>query len=223
MEYFNQVIPFLRELSQNNNKIWFDNHRLWYLQARNQMIQIASGIIDGLWLIDPAIGKPEPQKCLFRQNRDIRFSTNKNPYKTTMGAYFAPGGKHRPTAGYYLHLEPGASFMGGGLYHPEKEQLQKVRREIYFNANGLLEILNNPTFSKTFGSLMDEKLKRPPVGYPSDFPHIEWLKYTSFVVSRPLNNETFSPDELVSQALETFAIMSPFIAFLNHALYTDPD
>lgn len=223
MEPLNQVIPFLSALAVNNNKAWFDANKQWYQQARSQMIQVATGIIEGLGAIDPAIGSPDPKKCLFRQNRDIRFSNNKNPYKTNMGAYFAPGGKNLPFAGYYIHIEPGASFVGGGLYHPEKEQLQKVRREIYFNAEELLMILNEPLFAKTFGSMMDEKLKRPPQGFPGDFPYIELLKYTSFAVNHPFSAEDLSPTDIVRHGIHIFTIMTPLVKFLNHALSFDND
>lgn len=221
MQAFNQVIPFLSALAENNNKQWFDNNRPWYQQAREEMIQIAAGIIEGLAVIDPSIGSPDPKKCLFRQNRDIRFSANKNPYKTNMGAYFAPGGKNLPNAGYYLHLEPGASFIGGGLYHPEKDQLHKVRREIYFNADELMAILNEEYFQKTFGPMMDEKLKRPPKGYPADFPHIELLKYTSYVVAQPFSAAEFIPYQIAQHCLKTFAAMAPLVNFLNKALTND--
>lgn len=223
MEPFNQVIPFLSALANNNNKVWFDANKQWYQQARSQMIQIATGMIEGLAAIDPAIGSPDPKKCLFRQNRDIRFSTNKNPYKTNMGAYFAPGGKNLPFAGYYIHIEPGASFFGGGLYHPEKEQLQKVRKEIYFNAEEFSKILNEPLFAKTFGSMMDEKLKRPPQGFPADFRHIELLKYTSFAVGCSFASEDHSPAEIIRQGIQVFTIMTPLVKYLNHALSLDND
>ena len=221
MQAFNQVIPFLSALTENNNKKWFESNHNWYQQARDEMIHIASGIVEGLRAIDPTIGSPDPKKCLFRQNRDIRFSTNKNPYKTNMGAYFAPGGKNLPYAGYYLHLEPDASFVGGGIYQPEKEQLYKVRREIYFNANELINIINGEYFRNTFGPLMDQKLKRPPQGFPADFPHIDLLKYTSYVVSQPFAAADFTPEKIILHSLEVFAIMSPLVNFLNKALGND--
>jgi uncharacterized protein (TIGR02453 family) len=187
------------------------------------MLQIASGLIAELSLIDPSIGSPDPKKCLFRQNRDIRFSINKNPYKTNMGAYFSSGGKNLPMAGYYLHIEPNASFFGGGLYMPEKAQLQKIRSEIYFNAHAFESILNEKRFKETFGQLMDEKLKRPPKGFPSDIPHIELLKYTSFAVSCTFQAENCTPADIIRQGTHTFSIMAPLVKYLNHALSFDQD
>ncbi|MBK9290067.1 MAG: DUF2461 domain-containing protein [Bacteroidetes bacterium] len=223
MNSFNQVIPFLSELAANNNKAWFDAHRPWYQEARAEMTGIVAGLIHGLAAIDPSIGSPDPKKCQFRINRDIRFSPNKDPYKTNMGAYFAPGGKNLPAAGYYLHLEPGASFVGGGLYHPEKEQLQKVRQEIYFNAQDFLQIVNDEKFRAAFGQLMDERLKRPPMGFPADFPHIELLKYTSYAVGRPIDADNLKPGEIIQQSLETFSILAPLVRFLNQALSSEPN
>lgn len=221
MQASNQIIPFLVALSHNNNKAWFDANRPWYQQARDQVIGIAAGIIDGLSAIDASIGSTDPKKCLFRQNRDIRFSANKNPYKTTMSAYFAPGGKNLPHAGYYLHIEPEASFIGGGLYHPEKEQLLRVRNEIYFNAETFLGIINNKVFYETFGPMMEEKLKRPPQGFPADFAHIDLLKYTSFAVGHPFTAEAFTPEAMVKKCVEIFSVMAPFVQFLNQALAVD--
>jgi uncharacterized protein (TIGR02453 family) len=160
----------------------------------------------------------KPNTCLFRINRDVRFSKNKNPYKTYAGIYMAPGGRNSGNAGFYIHIEPSKSFIGGGVYGPEPNVLKAIRREIYFNAAAFKQIVLNEGFQKTFGQLMDERLKRPPKGFPADFPDMEWLKYKHFVVSHSISNEDIGFDKLLNISVKVCGQMNPFIDFLNHAI-----
>lgn len=219
-----QIITFLRKLSENNHKEWFDEHRDEYEKARTALIEITTQLIKGINGFDPSLGHLEAKKCLFRQNRDIRFSTNKQPYKTTMSAFLTKGGKNSGNAGYYIHFEPDKSFIGGGIYAPEAAVLKAIRTEIYFNLPQWEQIIYGEAFVKKFGSIMNEgKLQRPPKGFPADFPGIEFLKFKHFVVGMDFNPDRFSNPEIIDLALESFRIMHPFNDFLNNALLNAGD
>jgi uncharacterized protein (TIGR02453 family) len=128
-----QTLKFLADLGRNNNKPWFDEHRAQYEAARIDFQNFITLLIADLQRTDPGIGGLTARDCLFRINRDVRFSNDKSPYKPNMGASIKSGGRKSPFAGYYFHLEPGKSFVGGGLWMPDAEALKKVRQEIYYN------------------------------------------------------------------------------------------
>ncbi|MBS4060516.1 MAG: DUF2461 domain-containing protein [Bacteroidetes bacterium] len=212
------IFDYLSRLEQNNNKIWFEANRKEFESTRNELIAIASNLIEQISAFDESLGQLEAKKCIFRQNRDVRFSKNKKPYKTTMSAYFAPGGKSSSSAGYYLHLEPGKSFAGGGIYSPQPDILKAIRTEIYFNGSEFESIINDKEFINVFGELMNEKLLRPPKSFPPEFPQIELLKYKHYVVSRNFDLEKMNSADIESFAIETFKSMFTFNSFLNRAV-----
>lgn len=213
-----KIIPFLNELAQHNHKSWFDENRNSYQEARAELLDFVENLLKQLSKANPWMLTLKPNTCLFRINRDVRFSKNKNPYKTHAGIYMAPGGRNSGNAGFYIHIEPSKSFIGGGVYGPEPNVLKAIRREIYFNAAAFKQIVLNEGFQKTFGQLMDERLKRPPKGFPADFPDMEWLKYKHFVVSHSISNEDVGFDKLLNISVKVCGQMNPFIDFLNHAI-----
>src|SRR5258706_6428020 len=127
------TIKFLKDLKKNNNKPWFEKNKLIYLDAKEDMEAFVQQVIDGLGKIDPDIAPLLPKDCVYRIYRDVRFSKDKTPYKTNMGASLNRGGKKMPTAGYYFHCEPGRNLAGGGLWMPQAPELGKVRQEIDYN------------------------------------------------------------------------------------------
>ena len=214
-----QILDFLAELSKNNNKAWMEAHQAAYQQARNTFINVADFLIKGMGPLDKELADLEPQRCIFRINRDIRFSKDKLPYKTNMGAYLTPGGRNSGYAGYYLHLEPhDRSFIAGGIYQPSADALKKIRQEIDYNGDELNAIVNAPHFRKLFGDLQGEKLKRPPKGYDAAHPQIEWLKMKSFLGMHPVKDSMVTQQNFLSQVLEAFQAMVPFNQFLNASI-----
>ncbi|MEO6329933.1 MAG: DUF2461 domain-containing protein, partial [Ginsengibacter sp.] len=138
------TILFLKTLAKNNNKIWFDEHRSNYLAAKSDYENFVSALIKKVGNFDLDIKELQPKECTFRINRDIRFSKDKTPYKTNMGASLNRGGKKSIYAGYYFHLEPGnKSFAGGGLWMPVAPELKKVRQEVDYNFDEFTDILKN--------------------------------------------------------------------------------
>jgi uncharacterized protein (TIGR02453 family) len=215
------TLAFLSDLKANNSKAWFDANRSAYEAARNNFIDLVAQLLDGLNAIDPAIGETPLQAkgCIFRINRDVRFSANKSPYKSNFGAWFNAGGKQSPTAGYYLNLEPGGSFVAGGLYMPDATVLATIRQEIDYNLADFEQILTQPAFVKQLGVLnRDEVLQRPPKGYDSSNPAIKYLKLKSFTASRKLPDAALTKPDLVKQVLTTFSSLQPLITYLNTAV-----
>ena len=127
------TVQFLRDLKKNNSKEWFDTNRKKYESAKNDYEALVGDVIKQLSKTDESIAHLEPKQCVFRINRDVRFSKDKSPYKTNMGMYFSKGGKKSFYAGYYFHLQPGGSFVAGGLWMPMPPELKKVRQEIDYN------------------------------------------------------------------------------------------
>jgi uncharacterized protein (TIGR02453 family) len=215
------ILNFLKKLQQNNHKEWFDANRKEYETARGQMQQLVGDIIKSLAVADPSIAHLAPKDCLFRINRDVRFSKNKDPYKTHFGAFICAAGKKSTTAGYYLHIEPGASFVGGGLYMPEPAQLGKIRQEIDYNLDEFLSVLKDASFKKQFGSLQqgdDIKLVRMPKGYEPDHPAAEWLKLKSFIVMKKLPDSDITSSDIGSRCTAACKALKPLVEFLNKAV-----
>jgi len=214
------TVRFLKTLKKNNNKPWFEKNKTAYLDAKEDIEQFTQQVIEGFGKIDPDIAPLRPKDCLFRIYRDIRFSKNKTPYKTNMGASFNKGGKKMPTAGYYFHCEPGRSFAGGGIWMPQAPELGKIRQEIDYNLAEWEKIIGQRIFKKTFpeGLEKEDILSRPPKGYSEEDPAIEFLKLKSYIVTRHIPDEMLQSKTLVRDIVKTFEAMKDFVAFLNRSL-----
>lgn len=214
------TLKFLKDLKKNNNKPWFEKHKDLYLGAKEDIEQMVENVIAGFGKTDPDIGTLQPKDCTYRIYRDVRFSRDKTPYKIHMGAYLNRGGKKTPTAGYYMHFEPGRNMAGGGLWMPMAPELNKVRQEIDYNLPEWTKILGNRSFRKNFseGLEKEELLSRPPKGYTDDNPAVEYLKLKSFVVTRPFSDAEVQSKSFLKELLKTFESMKDFIYFLNRAL-----
>jgi len=214
------TLKFLTNLKKNNNKAWFDAHRKEYDAAKSDFSNFIQSVIDRHARKDATIKTIVAKDCLFRINRDVRFSKDKSPYKTNMGAYINRGGKKSLFGGYYFHCEPGQSFAAGGSYTPDAADLAKIRQEIDYNLDEWNSILKNKTFKKYFTKGVEgiDVLSRPPKGYSEENPAIVYLKMKSYIVSRPLNDTDLLDKHLVKEISKTFEAMKPMIDFLNHAM-----
>lgn len=203
-------------MAENNHKTWMDSNKKWYEEERKQLIAFVQALIDRLAADQPEFATINPKDCLFRINRDIRFSKDKSPYKTNFGVHLNPEGKKSPKGGYYIHIADGSSFAGGGIWMPEAEHLKNIRQEIDYNWEEFHSIVSDKQFVKTFKNLSEEdKLSRPPKGYEADNPAIEYLKLKSFTVFKPLSNKDLASDKLVQNCLDTFATLRPLLDFMN--------
>jgi uncharacterized protein (TIGR02453 family) len=215
------TLKFLKDLKKNNNKPWFEKNKSVYLDAKEDADRFVGQLIERLGKIDPDIAPLQSKDCTYRIYRDVRFSSDKTPYKVHMGAYLNKGGKKTPTAGYYFHLQPGGKSMaGGGLWMPMPPELNKVRQEIDYNVNEWTKIVGSRPFKQHYpdGLDQDEILSRPPKGYDAGNPAIEYIKLKSFVVTRPIPDETLTSRSLLKEVTNAFGAMKEFVAFLNRAL-----
>jgi uncharacterized protein (TIGR02453 family) len=213
------TIQFLKGLHKNNNREWFLANKVKYEAAKNNFFQFVETTLSAIQKFDNNLNELTPKQCVFRINRDVRFSKNKDPYKNNFGASFSKGAKKIVAAGYYFHLEPGNSFIGGGLWMPEATDLQKLRQEIDYCYKEFSSIINNKKFANTFGTLSDEaKLSRPPKGYEIDNPAIEYLKLKSFTAIIPLKDTEILDKGIVQKTTEIFKTLSPLVHFLNRAI-----
>lgn len=215
------TLTFLEKLSKNNNKEWFEANRKMYEAAKQDFLQLTQNILLKVGKWDESIAHLEPKNCVFRINRDVRFSKNKDPYKNNMGMSIAKGGKKINTAGYYFHLQPNACFVGGGFYMPMGDDLKKIRQEIDYNFTDFNKILKTKNFATLYKKLeesKDYKLSRPPKGYDDSNPAIEFLKLKCFVATVPLTNKNVL-DKNVEKTIEThFKALYPLLQFINNAL-----
>jgi uncharacterized protein (TIGR02453 family) len=214
------TLKFLKDLKKNNNKPWFEKNKSVYLDAKEDAEHFVEQLIEGFGKSDADIAPLLIKDCTYRIYRDVRFSGDKTPYKTHMGAYLNKGGKKMPTAGYYFHLEPGRHMAGGGLWMPMPPDLGKVRQEIDYNYAAWTKIVGDRRFKKFFPDGLDqgEILSRPPKGYDAENPAIGFLKLKSFVVLRKLTDEQILSRSSLKEVLNTFETMKGFVYFLNRAL-----
>jgi uncharacterized protein (TIGR02453 family) len=200
-----KTIDFLKSIKLNNNKDWFDKNKEQFLDAKSEYEAFIDSLITGIHKFDKKISADMKGK-------------DKTPYKTNFGASINPGGKKSLLAGYYIHIEPGASFLAGGVYMPEPALLNTIRQEIDYNTNDFLKILKSASFKKYFKGLDEEgKLKTAPKGFEKDHPHIELLKNKHFVVSHFLNDKQLEEKNFGKTILDGFKAMHPFLEFLRAA------
>ncbi len=213
------TIQFLKALKKNNNKEWFDKNRKIYEQAKADYLNFVTIMLNEIQGFDTSLMELQPKQCIFRLNRDVRFSKNKDPYKTNFGASFSKGAKKIQTAGYYFHLEPGENFVGGGLWMPMAPDLNKVRQEIDYCFKEFSSILKKPAFKSTYGDMDNSmKLVRPPKGFDVDNPALEYLKLKSFVVTRSIKDTELTDKQLVKNVVKDFKTIAPLVHFLNRAI-----
>jgi uncharacterized protein (TIGR02453 family) len=181
------ILDFLAELSKNNNKLWLDAHRAEYTEAKNSFYELTTEFIKRLTALEPAFERLDAKQCIYRLNRDIRFSPDKTPYKNHFAAYINDGGKNNWSCGYYVHLQcrtGTAAFDGSmlacGLHCPAPEWLYKVRQHIADNGAKLIKILNNKQFKASWDELEGDSLKKAPRDFDPNDPYIQYLKMKSF-------------------------------------------
>lgn len=212
------ILDFLGELAQNNQKAWFDENRKTYEKAKKTFEGQVSNLLHELQGFDEGLIGLEAKKCIFRINRDVRFSKDKSPYKNNFGAFFQKGGKKAVGAGYYFHLQPNESFVAGGIYMPQPAELAKIRQEIDYNLTEFKAIIENDAFAQCFGALEGEKMKGVPRGYTADNPALAFLQYKSFTVWHKLTDEMLRQDAWHDTVVSAFQTLKPFNDFLNRAV-----
>jgi len=216
------TIKFLKDLNKNNNKHWFDQHRKTYEAAKLDFAGFIQKVIDQHGKKDPSIKHLVAKDCLFRINRDVRFSKDKYPIKSNFVASINKiGKKGEHSAGYYFQVQPNRNFAGGGIWMPEPNELKKVRQEIDYNLADFKKIIGSKKFKSVYGDLDrsdDFLLRRVPKGYEPDNPAADYLKLKSFVAISFFTDADLTSKDLVKKTVAAFEALQPLIYFINEAV-----
>ncbi len=213
------TIQFISNLKENNHRDWFQANRPAYDAAKSDFASFIEKVLAELSKTDPTLKGILAKDTLFRINKDVRFSKDKSPYKTNFGAGISKEGRKLPVAGYYVHLEPGQSFLAGGIYMPEPDMLKIIREEIAYDSEELMGILNKPSFKKYFSGFDTfDKLANAPKGFEKDHKDVELLKLKTFIVSVQLKDSQLTDKNAVKTASEVLSEISALVVFLNKLL-----
>lgn len=208
-----KTLDFLRDLAINNNRDWFAENKHRYLSAQQNVLDFVQDLIENIGEFDEKIARMDAKRSLFRIYRDVRFSLDKSPYKTNFGAGLGMG-KGSNITGYYLHIEPGKSFLAAGAYHPQPADLKKIRTEISENAEIFRSIINSEDFIKNFKKLdEEEKLKKVPQGFDKDDKMAEFIKLKNFIAVKNLTDAEIlsQPAEEISKIYKSAKPLNDFL------------
>ena len=212
-------LDFLIQLSKNNNREWFTEHKQTYTNEHESIILFANDLLNLMNKHD-VIETVSGKASLHRIYKDIRFSKDKTPYKTNWSGSFKRATKAR-RGGYYFHISPGNSFVAGGFFSPNTDDLKRIREDIDHNYEEWGKILSNPIIKETFGELIGEQLSSNPKGYDKNHPAISLLRYKQFILKHHFTDEeVLSPDFCVKMN-ETFQKLRLFFDHMSEVLTTD--
>ncbi len=213
-------LDFLKKLESNNNRDWFNENKSLYQAQHENIIAFADSLLGKMNEHD-IIETPTGKKSLFRIYRDVRFSKDKSPYKTHWSGGFKRATKQL-RGGYYFHIQPGnKSFVGGGFWGPNKEDLLRIREDIAMDDSELRSIITDKDFVDTFGQLDGEQLKSAPKGFDKEHPAIDLLRYKQFIIGKNFSDAEILKSDFVDKANETFKKMRPFFDYMSSVLTTD--
>ena len=218
------ALQFIDDLKNNNNKEWFHENKKRYDLFKKEYQTLIAALLQEMKPLDASLELLEVKHCTFRINRDIRFSKDKTPYKTHLSVWMSSGTKGNNRSGYYIHIEKDKSFIAGGLYCPEAEDLKKIRKEIAFFYDDLEAILQEKNFKKEFKDFDRNEtnvLKNPPRGYEKDHPAIDFLKLKSFESTQHFDFSEVLKKDFVQNMSQKLIALRPLNEFINRALTTD--
>ncbi len=219
-----EALHFLEDLIANNNTEWMHANKKRYEEYKKEYHNFIASLLAELKPLDKSLEPLEVKNCTFRINRDIRFSKDKSPYKTNMGAWFSQNRNRKNSPGYYIHFEKGKSFIAGGVWCPEPIELKQIRREIAFYHEDLEKIVSNPTFKKEFKELSREEnnvLKKAPKDFDPNHPAIEFLKLKSYTASHKIDDSLFTDPDFSKKIAKQLITLKPLNDFLSRALETE--
>ena len=213
-----ETIDFLRKLEKNNDRDWFNANKPAFVKANDNVIAVTGDLISRISKFDPQVSGIDPKSCVFRIYRDVRFSKDKSPYKTNLGAFIAPGGKKTMSPGYYFHVQPGMFFCAAGKHMPDAGELLKIRNAIVKNTKEFLKIVESAKFKNRFEDLHGDRLSKPPKGFDASHPAIEYLKLKSFTVGEEFSAKDAVSSDYPKMLAESFKAAYPLVVFLRNAL-----
>lgn len=216
---FPRLTAFLADLAENNRREWFEAHRPEYQALRDQFTAFVGQAIERTADFDERVRWKDPKDCLFRIYRDVRFSNDKSPYKTTFSAYVSEQNRRGAPPGYYLEVdEKGIMLAAAGIWMPPADVLARLRASIAENPERLQKALRSKGFKKTFGDLQGERLTRPPRGYTADTPLIEFIKLKSYIVWHETDARAITHDDALRYVVDSFRTAKPLVDWVRTVL-----
>ena len=212
------IFQFLKELSLNNNREWFNDHKDDYLKAQAEFKNLLTAIIQRISLFDDEIVGIQAKDCTYRIYRDVRFSQDKSPYKLHFGGYINGKGKKSEHCGYYVHLQFGYCLLAGGSLCPPPDILKALRQSVYDNIDEYRSIVEDPAFKKYFPVIGENFLKTAPKGFPKDFKYIDYLKPKEFICSYQVPDEFFLDEKMLDNVSDVFKQLKRFSDFTNYTI-----
>lgn len=219
-----EAVQFLADLVANNNTEWMHANKKRYENFKKDYHNYIASLLAEMKPLDKTLEPLEIKNCTFRINRDIRFSKDKSPYKTNIGVWMSQNKFSKNAPGYYVHFEKGNSFIAGGVWCPEPNELKQIRKEIAFFHEDLEAIVNDKKFKSEFGGLTRDEnnvLKKAPKDFESDHPAIEFLKLKSFTASEKIDDKLFLDKYFSKKIAQKLILMKPMNDFLSRALETE--
>ncbi|OIQ40620.1 MAG: TIGR02453 family protein [Bacteroidetes bacterium MedPE-SWsnd-G1] len=213
------TLDFLKKLNKNNNRDWFTDNKTAFQEEQIKFVNFADDLLVEMNKIDN-IETVSGKKSVFRIYRDVRFSKDKTPYKTHFSGSFKRA-TEQLRGGYYYHIEPGNSFIGGGFWGPNAKDLLRIRKELANDAIELREIINSESFIKTFGTLDGDRLKTAPRGFDKNHPDLDLLQLKQFIIHKKFSDKEVLSQDFPKKVIETFMAMRPFFDFMSSVLTTD--
>jgi uncharacterized protein (TIGR02453 family) len=214
-----ESIDFLKKLSKNNTREWFNKHKDLYTNAHEHMTDFAGAVLAEMNKHDQ-LETASGRQSLFRIYKDVRFSKEKVPYNTHWSGSFKRATKKR-RGGYYYRIEPGNSFVAGGFFGPNTEDMQRIRQDIAMNYQDWQKMLSGKTLANTFGKMIGEQLSSAPRGYARDHPAIDLLRYKQFLFRKDFTDEEVLSPGFAKDVSNVFRKMRPFLDFMSDVLTTD--
>lgn len=213
----------MSDLVDNNNREWFQANRGRYDAAKGELIRVVDQVLMRMSAFEP-LANTASKDCIFRINRDIRFSKDKKPYKSNLAFAIGPGGRHSGRIDYYVHIQPGnQSFLGAGMWQPTPANLAKFRQEVDYNAQELKDIIEAQEFKTYFPEASGEVMKTTPKGYPADHPEIELLRRKELFFLHRFTDKEVVKANFVDELVRGSQIMKPYCDFLNYLFYDEKE
>lgn len=214
------TLQFLKNLEENNNREWFQVHRQDYEIAKASFEKLCQEILSALAEVQEDLVNTKVKDCIFRINRDIRFSKDKSPYKKFFSAAFGPGGRSSGRIDFFLQIQAGnQSSLGGGMWEPTAAHLAAFRQEIDYNPEHLKDIIDAPEFSSYYNNISGEKVKKMPKGYSADHPDIELLKYKQLFFYHKYSDAEVVSEDFAKEVIKGCLILKPYLDYQNKLFY----
>lgn len=221
---FPALTAFLAGLAQDNRRDWFEAHRPEYQALRDQFTDFVGQVIERTADFDERVRWKDPRECLFRIYRDVRFSADKSPYKTTFSAYISEQNRRGAPPGYYLEVdEKGVLLAAAGIWLPPADVLARLRASLAEHPERFERVLRSRGFRKMFGELQGDRLTRPPRGYTAETPLIEHIKRKSYIVWRETDARQVTHDDALAYVVESYRTARPLVDWVRRVLESGGD